>query len=110
MTLPDPAQSLPHGPGFRFVSRLKRFSDGVCGAGGWILQATEGFFAGHVNGRPVVPDVLPGGALAQWSVIVAFAGTPGRQAGIAALDLRTDPPKDVKTLRPAGKRKDTRAP
>ena len=86
--LPDPAQSLPHGPGFRFVSRVTRLEAGVSGAGVWELSGGESFFADHFPGRPLVPGVLMGEALAQLSGIVAFAETPGKQAGIAALDLR----------------------
>lgn len=84
----DPAQNLPHGPGFRFVSRVTRLEAGVAGAGAWDISGTEAFFADHFPGRPVVPGVLMGEALAQLSGIIAFADSPGRQAGIAALDLR----------------------
>lgn len=86
--LPDPARNLPHGPGFRFVSRVTRLEAGASGAGVWDLSGAEAFFADHFPGRPVVPGVLMGEALAQLSGIIAFADSPGRQAGIAALDLR----------------------
>ncbi len=89
MTLPThPATALPHGPGFRFVSRVTRLEAGVSGAGVWELSGQEVFFADHFPGRPIVPGVLMGEALAQLSGIIAFADTPGKQAGIAALDLR----------------------
>lgn len=90
--LPNPASALPHGPGFRFVSRVTRLEAGVSGAGAWDVSGSEAFFADHFPGRPIVPGVLMGEALAQLSGIVAFADSPGRQAGIAALDLRFSKP------------------
>lgn len=90
---PDPLKLLPHGEPFRFVSRLTKLEPGSAGEGVWTISGNEAFFAGHFPGRPVVPGVLIGEALAQLSGIVGANPAVQQQEGaLAHLDLRFDRP------------------
>jgi len=84
----DPLQRLPHQPPFRFVSRLIDYQPGQSARGIWDISGQEDFFAGHFPGRPIVPGVLIGEALAQLSGMAAnIAGADGR---LAQIELRFD--------------------
>lgn len=80
---------LPHGPGFRFLTRVRALEPGVVATGAWDVSGAEPFFTGHFPGDPVVPGVLIGEALAQLSGLVAASG---RHASLAHIDVRFDHP------------------
>jgi 3-hydroxyacyl-[acyl-carrier-protein] dehydratase len=94
---------LPHGPAFRFVSRLESVEPGRSGTGVWALDGSEAFFAGHFPGRPIVPGVLLTEALAQLSGIVGFSGADEtaspKPAHLAHSDVRylrvVEPPVEI---------------
>jgi len=73
-------ERLPHQSPFRFVTRVLEHRAGETGKAVWAVDGSEAFFAGHFPGRPVVPGVLIGEALAQLSGLVGF------EAG--AIDVR----------------------
>lgn len=80
---------LPHREPFRWVSRVDEIQMGVAGRGGWTVTGSESFFAGHFPGRPIVPGVLLGEALAQLSGLVAWkGGTAAGDTGAAPADGR----------------------
>ena len=94
-------QRLPHGEEFRFVDEVVSVEPSVKGVGRWSPRGDEAFFAGHFPGRPIVPGVLIGEALAQMAGLVGLA-TEGRGGGggmLAQIDLRLkrpiEPPADV---------------
>lgn len=86
--------ALPHGEGFRFVTRLESVDVGREGRGVWELNGEESFFAAHFPGRPLVPGVLMSEALAQLSGLVGSqthgdAGpTDWRGGHLAHVDVR----------------------
>ncbi|HEY6430210.1 MAG TPA: 3-hydroxyacyl-ACP dehydratase FabZ [Acidimicrobiales bacterium] len=65
MTLPEPADVLPHRPPFLFVTAVTAVEPGVSARGRWDLTGDEAFFAGHFPGRPTLPGVLMVESLAQ---------------------------------------------
>jgi 3-hydroxyacyl-[acyl-carrier-protein] dehydratase len=65
MTLPRPADVLPHRAPFLFVDELLSIDPGRAAAGVWRLTGEEFFFQGHFPGRPTLPGVLMCEAIAQ---------------------------------------------
>lgn len=94
-------ERLPHREPFRFLTEVTSLEAGRAGVGVWRVTGSEGFFAGHFPGRPVVPGVLIAEALAQLSGLVGLHVEGGGPRGgrLAHVDLRIDrgvePPAEV---------------
>ena len=79
MTLPRPADVLPHRPPFLFVDEITALEPGEQAVGTWTLTGEEDFFAGHFPGRPTLPGVLMCEAIAQVGAVALL--TDERYAG-----------------------------
>ena len=79
MTLPRPADVLPHRPPFLFVDEITALEPGEQAVGTWTLIGEEDFFAGHFPGRPTLPGVLMCEAIAQVGAVALL--TDERYAG-----------------------------
>jgi len=51
-------ESLPHGPEFRFIDRLRALEPGVSGSGEYQVRGDEPFLRGHFPNQPLMPGVL----------------------------------------------------
>ncbi|HEY1921560.1 MAG TPA: phosphopantetheine-binding protein [Tepidisphaeraceae bacterium] len=82
---------LPHGPEFRFVSRVDEVKPGEMARGVWSVTGKEPWLAGHFPGSPIVPGVLIAEALAQ---ISGMAGPEDGGSGgkVAHIDIRFEAP------------------
>ena len=81
---------LPHGPGFRFVSKVTEVVPGKSAKGVWELKGDEAFFADHFPGNPIVPGVLLTESMAQLAGMCA--GGEGKSGMIVHIDLRFESP------------------
>jgi 3-hydroxyacyl-[acyl-carrier-protein] dehydratase len=79
VSLPAPADVLPHRPPFLFVDEVTALEPGVSARGRWRLTGDEPFFAGHFPGRPTLPGVLMVEAVAQLGAVAVL--TDDRFAG-----------------------------
>jgi len=82
---------LPHGPEFRFVTRVDEVRPGEMARGAWIVSGKEPYLAGHFPGSPIVPGVLIAEALAQISGI-AGPSDSGPEGRVARIDIRFEAP------------------
>lgn len=88
---------LPHGPEFRFVSRVGEVIPGKSASGVWAVSGSEFFLAGHFPGRPIVPGVLITEALAQIAGLAA-SDAKGGAGVLAQVDVKFETP----VIPPAG--------
>ena len=63
--------SLPHGPEFRFLTRVTDLTPGQAGKGEYRVPDDAPFLRGHFPGDPIFPGVLLVEAAAQLSGVVA---------------------------------------
>ena len=73
VSLPRPADLLPHRPPFLFVDEVVSLEAGQSASGRWHLTGEEWFFVGHFPGRPTLPGVLMCEAIAQMGAIAVLA-------------------------------------
>lgn len=73
MSLPSPAEVLPHRPPFLFIDEVSEIVDGTSARGSWRLTGDEWFFSGHFPGRPTLPGVLMCEAIAQLGAYVVLS-------------------------------------
>jgi len=79
VTLPAPADVLPHRPPFLLLDEVTALEVGVSATGRWTITGDEWFFPGHFPGRPTLPGVLMLESIAQLGAYAvlsdpAFAG------------------------------------
>ena len=89
---------LPHGPEFRYVSRVDEVVPGKSARGAWAVSGDEAFFKGHFPGNPIVPGVLLVEAMAQLAGLCAPADGP-KSGKIVQVAIRFDqsitPPAEI---------------
>jgi len=84
---------LPHGPAFKFVSKVIEVVPGKSAKGQWTVNGSEPFFVAHFPGKPIVPGVLLIEALAQIAgIATAGHSAPKRGGMLVHSDVRFDAP------------------
>ncbi|HEV7299524.1 MAG TPA: 3-hydroxyacyl-ACP dehydratase FabZ family protein [Tepidisphaeraceae bacterium] len=83
---------LPHGPAFRYVSKVTDVQPGKTALGQWTVDGSEPFFAGHFPNRPIVPGVLLIESLAQLAGIALAAGSKTQGGMLVHADVRFESP------------------
>lgn len=71
MNLNDALHRLPHGPEFRFITRITALDPGKSGSAVYELLPDDPFLRGHFPGDPLMPGVLLLEACAQLAGVVA---------------------------------------
>ena len=67
---------LPHGPEFRFLTRITALDPGKSGSAEYDVRGDEHFLAGHFPGEPIFPGVLLVEAAAQLAGVVVQSARP----------------------------------
>jgi 3-hydroxyacyl-[acyl-carrier-protein] dehydratase len=88
----DWLKALPHGPEFRFISRIDEVVPGERASGAWLVDGTEAFFKGHFPDRPIVPGVLLVEAMAQLAGVAAADPTVTASGVLAHADVHFESP------------------
>jgi 3-hydroxyacyl-[acyl-carrier-protein] dehydratase len=85
---------LPHGPEFRFVTRVVSATPGESAEGIWAPTGKEYFFAGHFPGHPIVPGVLLTESMAQVAglAVPIPAGSQRMDGKLVQIDVRFEQP------------------
>jgi 3-hydroxyacyl-[acyl-carrier-protein] dehydratase len=87
-------QSLPHGPAFRFVSKIIGLEPGISGTASYHISGAEAFLEGHFPGNPIWPGVIMIEAIAQLAGVVAQSDPTHPRL----VDLRLTSVKNAKIL------------
>ncbi|RBP35674.1 3-hydroxyacyl-[acyl-carrier-protein] dehydratase [Roseimicrobium gellanilyticum] len=93
-TAPNPLDSLPHGPEFRFVDAIVELEPGRRAVGTYLLKGSEDFLRGHFPAQPILPAVIMVEAIAQ----VAGVALQSDSQIPAMPDLRLTAIRNVKIL------------
>lgn len=90
---------MPHRPPFLFVDRVTALEPNQFIRAERLLRSEESFFAGHFPGRPIMPGVLVGEALAQASGLLLGLSQPPEEQGAPVFYFLAA--ANLKFLRPA---------
>lgn len=93
------AALMPHRPPFLFVDLVTALEPNQFIRAERMLRPEESFFAGHFPGRPIMPGVLVGEALAQASGLLLGLSHPPEEQGIPVVYFLAA--ANLKFLRPA---------
>ena len=74
MSLPMPAEVIPHRDPFLFLDEVSELEPGVSAKGYWVPGEDLVFFAGHFPGRPTLPGVLMAESIAQLGAYAVLHG------------------------------------
>ena len=88
MSLPNPADVIPHRAPFLFIDEITALEPGEKATGLWHLSGDEWFFGGHFPGRPTLPGVLMCEAIAQLGAVAVLGSETyaGKLALFGGLD------------------------
>jgi 3-hydroxyacyl-[acyl-carrier-protein] dehydratase len=85
----DALRHLPHGPEFRFITRVTELQPGKSGTAEYEIRGDEPFLAGHFPGEPIFPGVILIEAAAQLvGVIVQAARAENPLSGLKLTAIR----------------------
>jgi 3-hydroxyacyl-[acyl-carrier-protein] dehydratase len=90
--------SLPHGPEFRFIDKIRELEPGTSGVAEYRIRGDEAFLAGHFPGNPMMPSVILIEAIAQLGGVVAQCDPDQAPLG----DLRLAAVRSAKILGAVG--------
>lgn len=89
---PDWLSLLPHGPEFRYVTKVNEVKPGERASAAWSVRGDEVFFKAHFPNHPLVPGVLIAEALAQVAGLAVSDGKAHRRGMLVHIDIRFDAP------------------